>query len=51
MGSRSLGVIGGGLSRFGCCLTIGGVLKQVYGPEASMTGICKSAIDYISVGA
>jgi hypothetical protein len=26
-------------------------MKQVYGPEASMTGICKSAIDYISVSA
>lgn len=23
-------------------------MLQVYGPEASMTGICKQAIDYIS---
>ncbi|CAK9222034.1 unnamed protein product [Sphagnum jensenii] len=28
-----------------------GVPIEVYGPEASMTGICKSAIDYISVSA
>lgn len=28
-----------------------GIPIEVYGPEASMTGICKSAIDYISVGA
>jgi ATP citrate (pro-S)-lyase len=26
-----------------------GVPIEVYGPEASMTGICKQAIDYISV--
>jgi ATP citrate (pro-S)-lyase len=25
-----------------------GVPIEVYGPEASMTGICKQAIDYIS---
>jgi len=28
-----------------------GLSIEVYGPEASMTGICKSAIDYISVAA
>jgi ATP citrate (pro-S)-lyase len=28
-----------------------GIPIEVYGPEASMTGICKSAIDYISIAA
>ncbi len=43
--------IGDGLSDHGCFSNTCDVLKQVYGPEASMTGICKSAIDYISVAA